>query len=526
MTLELRPYQSDALNAMWEGLHGEPGNLLTVLPTGTGKSLVIAEFVRGWLGEYPDSRVLILTHSQELVQQNYLEMMGIWPSCPAGVYAAGLNRREINSQVLFGAIQSLHRRAYQLQRVNLILVDEAHSIPRKTNTMWGKFLAEVLTINPDCRIVGLTATAFRLDSGMLHEGDDAMFSRIVYEYDIKDAIRDGFLCEPVSVGSLAQIDTTGVATRAGEFVAGELEAVAMDPDTVASVAGEIVKHGADRRGWIVFGCGIVHCTALRDAIRERGYSCEAVFGDTDKAERRQVIDAFKAQRIRALVSVGVLTTGFNAPHCDLVALARPTKSAGLYIQAIGRGTRLYPGKENALVLDMGGNLQRFGPINAVKVKSAGKGDGAAPTKKCPTCEAAVPISARECAECGHEFPAEGSKINVKTSTAAVLSSQIKPEWVPVTKVSYGRHQKVGKPPSMSVIYQCGMLFHREWICLEHQGFAREQGVRWWHRRAPGTPAPRTVDEALERAPSLPQPVEIAVRPEGKYIRITGAKFAA
>ena len=524
----LRPYQTEALIALWEALHSNKGNVLAVLPTGCGKALVIAEYVRGWLSAYPNHRVLVLTHSRELVEQNHLEMMALWPGCPAGVYSAGLNRRDINAQVLFGSIQSLHRRAFQLQRVDLILVDEAQSIPRSASTTWGRFLSDVKTINHHVKIIGTTATAYRLDSGMLHEGDDALFSQIIYEYDVKDAIEAGYLCEPVSVGATTQIDTSGVGTRAGEFIAGALEAAAMENDTVERVADELVRHGADRRGWIVFGCGIAHCKALQDALRERGISCEGVFADTPSQERTNIIAAYKRQQIRALVSVTALTVGFNAPHTDLVALARPTKSAGLYVQAIGRGLRTFPGKENVLIMDFGSNLARFGPIDAVRVKAAGsKGEGEAPTKKCPSCESLSPISAQECATCGHEFPPQVSKVTIAAATAAVLTSQIKPEWVEVSDVIYSRHRKVDNPDSLLVRYRCGLTEHREWVSLERSGVPRQMACKWWGRRAPGGEVPNTVTEALAIAPGLPKPHAIRLEPDKKnpkYLNVVGAKF--
>ena len=522
-----RKYQVDALCSVWDALHGEGGNVLAVLPTGCGKAYCIAEMVAGWLEEYPTARVLVLTHSRELVRQNYLEMLRLWPECPAGIYSAGLNRRDIGAQVVFGGIQSLFRRGVELGQVDLILVDEAQSIPRSANGMWGMFLAEVRKGNPDLRIVGWTATAFRMDSGMLHEGEGAIFSRIAYEYPISAAIADGFLCEPVSVSSTTQIDTSSVGTRGGEFIAGELEDAAMDRHTVNGIADALLEHGADRIGWIVFGCGIAHCAALRDALRVRGVSCEGVFADTPGKERDAHIEAFKARRLRALVSVNALTTGFNVPHVDLVALARPTKSAGLYIQAIGRGTRLSPGKQNVLVVDFGANLKRFGPIDAVKVRtSAAKDDedNEAPVKACPECEAENPISARVCGECGAEFEGRVSLITTKAASAAVLTSQVRAEWVPVSGVHYTRHTKEGKPDSLAVIYQCGLVQHREWACLEHTGYARQKAVDFWRQRAPGTVVPNTVAEALERVGDLRRPTAISVQPHGKYVEISGVRF--
>ena len=524
MALTLRHYQEKAVNSIWDGLAVADDNVLAVLPTGTGKALVICEFVRRALTEYPDTRIVVLTHSRELVAQNFAEMIGLWPECPAGIYSAGLNRRDARAQVIFGSIQSIHRKAELLQRVDLIIVDEAQSIPRDADTMWLKFFRSVREINVGhLRVVGLTATAFRLDSGMLHKGKDAIFSRIVYEYSIVDAIEEGFLSPPVSKQGSVAIDTSGVGTRGGDFIAGQLDVAASDPNTVAAIADELVEQGASRRGWIVFGCGVNHCTMLRDAIRERGFSCEGVFATTPSAERNRIVEAFKRQEIRCLVSVSALAVGFNARHVDLVGLARPTKSAGLYIQSCGRGTRLFPGKENCLILDWGGNIERHGPLDCVSVKEKRPGAGEMPTKACLECGAENMIAARECAECGAPFEVQGSKLHTQASTDALLSTQIKPEWIPVKDVTYALHAKPGKPSSMRVTYVCGLTIHSEWICFDHIGYPRQKAETWWKRRSEA-PIPANSEAAINAASTLRKPTEIQVRPVGKYIEIVNFKF--
>lgn len=525
--LQLRHYQTAAVDAIWQALAEEDGNPLAVLPTGTGKALVICEFVRRAVQAYPQVRILVMTHSQELVAQNYEEMIGLWPECPAGIHNAGLGSYDIKSQVIFGSIQSMHRKALKFQQVDIVLVDEAQSIPRKADTTWLRFFSEVAQINPFLRVVGLTATDYRLDSGRLTEGKDAMFSRVVFDYSILDAINEGFLCPPISRTMRTQIDTSGVGTRGGEFIAAELDAVASDPATVAAIVDELIENGANRRGWIVFGAGVKHCTMIRDAIRERGYSCEGVFAVTPKPERKAHIENFKAQRIRCLVSVSALAVGFNAKHVDLVGLARPTKSTGLYIQSCGRGTRLFPGKEDCLILDWGGNIRRHGFIDQPNVKAKQEGRGDMPVKTCPVCGADNFIAARECSECGAPFDIEGSKLSVVATSAPLLSTQIKPpEWVGVKDVRYYRNVKTGKPDTLRVTYQSGMLFHSEWVCFDHQGYPRSKAEAWWLKRA-AAPVPGSVDEALQRTGELRIPTQIQIRPsgkDGKFIEICNARF--
>ena len=196
------------------------------------------------------------------------------------------------------------------------------------------------------------------------------------------------------------------------------------------------------------------------ALRERGVNCATIFGDTPSAERDRVIGAFKRGEIRALASMGVLTTGFNAPSVDLIAMLRPTKSTGLYVQMAGRGTRLAPGKENCLVLDFAGNVARHGPIDLVRPqRPRGDGEGDAPVKTCPECRSILPAAATECPDCGYAFPPREIKIDRTASTLAILSTG-KAQWVDVTEIGYARHDKPGRPPSLRVDYHCGLAAHR------------------------------------------------------------------
>jgi DNA repair protein RadD len=303
---------------------------------------------------------------------------------------------------------------------------------------------------------------------------------------------------------------------------------AVDKEAVTRAAvSEIMAYGADRKSWLAFCSGVDHAHHVAEEFRSRGISCETIFGDTPKDERDRIIAAFKRQEIRALASMGVLTTGFNAPAVDLIAMLRPTKSAGLYVQMAGRGTRLAPDKRNCLVLDFAGNVSRHGPIDLVRPRKPGEaGDGAAPTKLCPECDAIVPSAVRACPECGYEFPREVVKIAPTASTLAILSGR-RDRWVEVTSVSYKKHTKEGSPPSLRVDYHCGLVIHKEWVCFEHQGYARLKAEGWWQRRAPSfVPIPRTIDEALNAAGGLLRPSHIFVRSNGQFTEVSKHRFEA
>ena len=527
MTLQLRYYQVEAIDALYNWFDTRPGNPLIVLPTGTGKSLVIADFCMGALTMAPDTKIMILTHVRELITQNYQELLDLWPFAPAGINSAGVGSRSTNEPIIFAGIQSVHRDAEKFQKVDVVLVDEAHLIPRNTNTMYRRFLAELLIINPYLKIVGLTATPYRLDSGRLDVGDDAIFDGIAYEYSVRQAVADGFLAPLVSKAPETRLEVTGVHTRGGEFIAGELQAaVDIDATNRAAVA-EIVAYGADRRSWLIFGAGVEHATHLAEIVREHGISAATIFGETPKTERDAIIKNFKAGVIRCLVSMGVLTTGFNAPAVDLLAMMRPTKSTGLYVQIGGRGMRLFEGKQNCLVLDFAGNVARHGPIDAVNPREPTAGEGEMPTKECPDCATILPAATRVCPECGHEFPEPEIEIHATATTLPVMTFD-EPDWLNVTRIDYSRHEKQDRPPSMLVTYWCGLARHRDWICFEHSGFARQKAVRWWlqhrHDVRSAYPPPMTVQEALGRLDELKQPTRIAIKKVGRYTEVVREEF--
>jgi DNA repair protein RadD len=528
--LVLRPYQEQALADLWRWFSERDGNPLVVLPTGAGKSLVIAEWCKLVFDTDPSACILVITHVRELVQQNAAELVGLWPEAPWGIYSAGLGRRDIGAALMFASIQSIHKKAYRLpRRVDMVLVDEAHLIPRTADTMYGRFLADLRAINPAVKIIGLTATPFRLDSGRLDEGEGAMFDGIAHDTNVGHLIDNGWLCPPVGPARQGvEIDTTGVGTRGGEFIAAQLSAEACRPEVVAAIADRIVEAGQNRRGWLVFGCTVEHCELLAAALNERGYDGRGVYGHTDQQEgkgtRDRVIADFKAQRLRFLCSQGVLTTGFNAKHVDMVALARPTQSTGLYIQMVGRGTRLSPetNKSDCLVLDFGGNIARHGPFDDPSIPDKkGKGTGPAPFKECPECENACGTMTRICPVCDYEFPPPERHVDTKPAEKPLLS--VEPEWLEVADASYRRHEKEGGTPSLRVEYRVGLTMHREWVTLEHSGYPRAKAESWWMRRA-GMPVPRTVDEAIARANEIAVPSHIRVKRNGRFDEIVAHKF--
>lgn len=527
--IQLRPYQAESIDKLYEYFSAYTGNPLVVLPTGTGKSVVIATFVREALAAYPDTRILILTHVRELIAQNFQALLRAWPEAPAGIYSAGLSRKDIRAQILFAGIQSIHRHAERVQRCDLIIIDEAHLIANADSGMYRKFIREVGLFNDGLtKVVGFTATPYRLDSGLLCAGEDRLFTDIAFEFSILDAIKQGYLSPVTAKRTATQFDLTGVATRAGDYVQSQLEAALDRADKTRAAVAEIVAAGADRGSWLIFCAGVRHAENVRDEIRRHGIEAHTVTGSTPSGERSAILESFKRGKLRCVTNANVLTTGFDAPGTDLIALLRPTKSAGLYVQMVGRGTRLAPGKDDCLVLDFARNVERHGPIDMIEgrePKKKGDKESEAPVRVCVVCQAICHASARICANCGNAFPPPDPDKNLteKPADGALLSTQMTPEWVPVLDVSYSGHAPAGRPTSLRVTYRCGLTSHSEWVSLEHTGYPRQLAEAWWRRRTT-LPPPQTVADALESVHELRKPLAIQIKQVGKYVEILNARF--
>lgn len=519
--LELRDYQRQAVDSVFNYWREKDGSPLIVLPTGGGKSLVIATFVRELLDNYPDMRILNVTHVKELLTQNAQELLNLWHFAPVGFFSAGLGRRDAHAQIIFGGVQTVYNKAHQIGHIDLVMVDEAHLMPRKAETQYGQLLDGLRAINPDLKLLGLTATPFRLGEGMLHEGDDAIFDDIAFDKPIGELIDDGYLCRPVSKGMATGYDLTGVGKIGGDYKQNALQAAVDKIDVNRSVVDEIMSYGANRKAWLLFCSGVEHAYHMRDEIRSRGITCETVAGETPAAERDRILSDFRAGRIRAVTNNAVLTTGSNIPRIDLLAMCRPTLSASLYIQMIGRGLRLSPGKTDCLVLDFAGNVRKHGPIDAVSPSGPRSGTGEAPVKLCPQdeggCGSLVHASAHVCPDCGHKFPIDDTpKIDAVAADTPILSKGA-PEPRTVTSRTFRHHPgKQGKPDSVKVTYLCGLTPINEWLCPAHTGFAKAKADRFWHEHGGKRPFPSDVLEWLERQRELKATEQIAVRPDGKY----------
>lgn len=527
--LELRPYQRASLDALYKYWADGGGNGLIVLPTGAGKAMVIAKMIEELLSDYPDMRIVNVTHSANLVEQNFKEFIGISPFAPAGIYSASLGKRDARAQVLFCGIQSVCNRADQLGDIDLIIVDEAHAISRNANTQYGKFFEATRQRNPERRIVGTTATDYRMDSGRLTEGDDRLFDTVVYEAKLTDLIDEGYLTRLVSCKTTSKIDLKGVGTRGGDYIPGQLSTAAERIIEDAVAEDMVLSEG--RRAALFFSASKDNASHIAECVQRHGRPCAVLTSDNSN-ETKKIFADFRAGKLWAISSVNMIGTGTNFPFVDFLSLIFSTKSAGKLVQWLGRGTRNCEGKVDCLVADHGKNLAYHGPIDQIRPKAPGEGDGDQPQKLCPQdktdengntgCGELIPISRMTCHCCGYIFPpSEEEKITAKAAIAPVLSTA-PPVWHAVTGRTFREHPpKPGKPPSVKVTYRMGLHTQNEWVCPEHPGFAGAKAQRYWSQHGGQRPFPRTVAEFLDRADELLATAEIQLKPDGKYQSVVG-----
>lgn len=533
MPFEHRWYQAEAIDTICEDLVAKSGNPLCAMPTGTGKSIVIAEVAKRFAVRYPAMRIVMLTHNKELVAQNAEKLTTIWPEAPIGIYSQGLKSKDAEARVIFGTVQSF---AAQMRKGknpfgvrHLVIVDEAHMIAPGERTNYRVVLDAWRAAFPAMRVLGLTATPYRMKGGLLTEGDDRMFDRIVYDLSSMEnfnrLLDEGYLAPLVAIKPDAEIDISGIRIQAGDFNQGDVQEAIARQGVIERAVTEMVRRGADRQSWLIFAAGVDAAEQIERLLHQHGINAGVVHSRLPGEVNDEIISDFKSGRIRALVNANMLTTGFDAPHVDLIGMLRPTASTALWVQMLGRGTRPCDGKLNCLVLDFAGNTARLGPINNPVIPKRSKGGNGEPppAKVCPVCFTYNHTSARNCATCGFEFPVY-EKLDDRPSDLALIARpedvEEKLELHAPRHVLYSTHKKSEDAPACLVVeYLCGAMAVREYVPWEHGGRAAMVADRWWQARFGKMPRPPMVTDALNLFRSgieIPKPMAIEVDVNSQY----------
>lgn len=543
-----RDYQEAAIDSIFDYFgSGNRGNPIVAMPTGTGKSIVIAQFIRRVFGWWPSQRVMMLTHVKKLIEQNAEKLQEVWPTAPLGIYSAGLSSRESNMPIIFGGVQSVAKhiqRSLKEENVpdhlkhfgfrDLLLIDECHLLSPAEDTQYQYVIAELQKINPNLKVIGFTATPYRMKQGMITDG--GLFTDICY--DITDfesfnrLVAEGYLCPLIPKKTSFEVDVSNVGVTAGEYNSKQLEAATDKDEIIFNAVKETIQYGHDRCQWLIFTAGISSAEHVAAAFQSMGVSAACVHSKLPDKENDKRIRDYKAGNLRCIVNKDMLTTGFDHPPIDLIGNLRTSTSPGLWVQMLGRETRPSPqtGKVNGLVLDFTKNTRTLGPINDPKIpRKPGKGGGEVPVKLCEACGVYNHPTARECMNCGAPFLFKNKLFNT-ASTAEVMRGDLPiVEYFNVTKVLYNLHEKKNSegilisPPSIKVSYFCGLQMFNEWVCLEHPGFVAKRARDWWRQRHTED-APLTTYEALRKTSQLRAPARIRVHVNKKHPEILGAEW--
>lgn len=521
----------DAFYSYYEhgGQHG-----LIVVPTAGGKSLIIGGLASEICQQWPGQRILILSHVGELLVQNHSKIMLCWPNAPAGLYSAGLGKRQAHHPIVVAGVQSVYKKADALGHRDLVFIDEAHLLQPGSMGMYGALLKDLMAINPQLKVCGFTATDYRAADGLLTEGKDALFNDVIIEIPIKHLLDEGYITPPIGKASLAQADMAGVKTTAGEFNIKEMAARFDQKAFMNAALDSDMLFFEDRKSIALFCPTVENAQHVADGMIARGIQCEVIDGEMSAAERGDKLERFRSGELRALASVGVITTGTDIPNMDCIVMLRATQSPGLYQQIVGRGFRVvyadgydmdttqgridairYGVKPNFLILDHGGNIERHGPILYVgKPQKREKGERRkvekAKARICEICRSGWPLEVTMCGTCGSELVAarDATKsLDVEASHADIMGTPFTrgeaAAWFDIDQIRYAKYVNSVGNTTLRITYYSGIMLFNEW-----------KGLAWvqknWKPSAM-CPEPKDVEEAAKWAAShMREPTRVQV----------------
>lgn len=535
-----RKYQREATDAIMASLAASPYNTpLVDMATGVGKSLVIAMTAFECIKQRNAKRIIVTAPSKELVRQNNADAHDYNPDLDTGIYCAGLGEKDLTHAITYGTINSLvNATEADLGTIDVLIIDECHKVNIKALGMYRDFIVKLKAVNPKVRVVGLTATPFRLDGGFLTDPlidqGEPLFTEIVYTFGLREGIADGYLVPLRSFQQTRAFDETTIKKQNGDFNKKELQAAWTSEKIEEAVKNLMIaleqdaeRTGKKRKHILAFCCGIQNAEDISNEATKYGITSEHISGEMSKAVRSQLIDDFKNGDITLLTNSDILTTGFNAKNCDCIVQFRNTLSTSLYIQMLGRGTRTYftdgtvlndewsadhrrsviadSAKPDCLVLDFTNNSVRHGPVEDAADNLTVK-ENVERGRICFNCEAINKYKAKLCCECGSVLPellkqenpcpscGEHNKRNAAVCNhcgydlekhAAVPYDRLRDLfWDRVGRVHVAYHSSsYMKPPTMRVEYydEKDDLLVKEWISLEPDAnsWALKKGRKWW-----------------------------------------------
>ena len=436
---QLRPYQSEALDAVWACILGED-SALCVLPTGAGKTVIISRLMERCMSVHATVRIGMVMGRVQLVEQTERQLALVIPRARIGVYCGSLGRRELGRSVTVASVHSIAD--IDAHALNLLIVDEVHNLDQERGN-YARLIERAREKNPRLKVVGFTATPFR-SSGLIY-GKGMLFKRVAYRKTIPDMVAMGHLCRPRLTQGEGEFDTSGLKIRNGEYAPEDVDRLVADKDKCLAQVTDALKRLGGRQS-VVWACAnIEHCNLVADTLERLGERCTTVHSKLKKAPRADNLAAFMGGSFRHMSFVSVLSEGFDYPPIDAVVLMRPMRSPVLYVQTVGRGLRPWEGKPDCLVLDYGQVVRSIGPLDDPSIAKGRrqsekerdgvlKPDDTQPMKACPQCRGFVPPATRSCPDCGHGFPFEApvERLDARADKGSALLSSDRAS-LPVTQ---------------------------------------------------------------------------------------------
>lgn len=539
MNFQPRQYTLDAIDALTNGLKEEKEFLLQAI-MGAGKTVITCKVIEKYFFE-SHIRFLILCHKPNLIEQfqkTFREKTAI-PQHEIGISCASLDSKVINKRITIGSVQTFVNKIKCYQECDLLVIDEAHRIEIGKGSRYDKVINILRYKNPDMRIVGITATPYRLGHGYIYGNRCVgknlfpnLNHRITYE-ELKSQCYLMPLEGKIAVNSSLSKDMKSVETS-GDYILNQLSDVMVKEIHLQTAVDGIKQYCNGFKHICVFCCSIDHAEKLKNLIGDR---CTTVHSELSKKEQKFNLDNWKRGITPIITSINILAEGFDFPPLDCLVNARPTLSSALWLQMIGRVLRISEGKDRAFLLDLTGNTEYFGTdldnirVNIPKQIEEKEKKEHQFEKECPECHTFVHVARFDCPNCGHEYPAR-EQIE---ATAIPELKDIKfsePEEHTVHEVVFFRHQKEGKPDSVRVEFHNENYPYRskiasDWLCFDHdkaKKFAEEK----WKLLTGYDVYPESTDEALawlkEDPTILKKPTSILVKKQDRFNKIVDYRF--
>ena len=533
----LRPYQIDALNVIHNDLSESNNPVLLQAIMGSGKTVIVCRLINRYYFD-SDKKFLILAHKQELVSQflkTFQEKTNI-PLYDIGISCSGLNQKTINRRITIASVQTFFNQVESFGYTDLVVIDEAHRISIGTNSQYDKVLNTLKSNNEQLRILGITATPYRLGHGYIY-GDmcsgENLFPKLNHHIKYEGLKNAGYLMPLhglVCIDDEMTEDMSKVNIR-GDYDLFDIDQIMRKSVHLSSAKKAIEEHCQDYNHICVFCCTIEHAIKIHELL---GDECTLVHSELTDIERNQNMNSWIEGRKRIMASVNILIEGFDFPALDCLVMARPTKSTSLYLQAVGRVLRICESKEKAFLLDLTTNTNNFGTdLDNIKVNVPKKVQEKIDIIKrlfkiCPECQKEVSSALVFC-DCGYQFKSVGVSDSVsEVNLEPVYFSKTEPVWHKISNIKFFIHKKEGKPDSLRVEYHNENIYKSricsEWVCLFHDGYAQRKAQEWWTDNT-DVNLPQDIDEAIRVIDfAMMKPVEILIDESGKYPKILDKKY--